>query len=107
MRLLDPITGYPDAPEGMARLDLAATGQQSGAFQIDGGVHMDGGSYIGAGITATGITLDTRIHADPKQLLITQIVARLRQGGQIEGTVALQPWLPAIPPPTRADSSRN
>ena len=27
MRLLDPITGYPDAPEGIAHLDLAAGGQ--------------------------------------------------------------------------------
>ncbi|MGB8847573.1 MAG: hypothetical protein WCC73_17965, partial [Terracidiphilus sp.] len=93
MRLLDPITGYPDAPDGLARLDLAATGQE-GAFQIGGGVHIDGGSYVGEGVTATGITLDTRIHADQKQLLITQIVARLRQGGQIEGALALEPWLP-------------
>jgi translocation and assembly module TamB len=93
MRLLDPITGYGDAPEGLARLDLTAAGQE-GAFQIDGGVHIDGGSYIGEGVTATGLTLDTRVHADQKQLLITQIVARLRQGGQIEGALALEPWLP-------------
>jgi translocation and assembly module TamB len=93
MRLLDPITGYPDAPDGLAHLNLTAAGQE-GAFQIDGGVHIDGGSYLGEGVTATGITLDTRVHADQKQLLITQIVARLRQGGQIEGALALEPWLP-------------
>ncbi len=96
MRLLDPITGYPDAPEGLARLDLTASGEAK-ALEIDGGVHIDNGSYVGEGVTATGITLDTRIHADAKQLLITQIVARLRQGGQIEGTVALEPWLPLDP----------
>ncbi len=28
MRLLDPITGYGDAPEGLARLDLVAAGQE-------------------------------------------------------------------------------
>jgi translocation and assembly module TamB len=93
MRLLDPITGYGDAPEGLARLDLSAAGQQD-AFQIDGAVHIDDGSYIGEGVIAKGITFDTHIHADSKQLLITGIVARLRQGGQIEGTVALEPWLP-------------
>ena len=95
MRLLDPITGYPDAPEGIAHLDLAAGGQAD-AFHIDGPIHVDGGSYIGAGVIATGITLDARVHADPRQLLITQIVARLRQGGQIEGSVELQPWLPSL-----------
>ncbi|MGD0347228.1 MAG: translocation/assembly module TamB domain-containing protein [Terracidiphilus sp.] len=93
MRLIDPLTGYPDAPVGLARLDLYAAGQED-VFQIDGGVHIDDGSYVGAGIYATGITLDTRVHADGKQLLFTQVVARLRQGGQIEGSVALQPWLP-------------
>jgi translocation and assembly module TamB len=96
MRLLDPITGYGDAPEGLARLDLAVAGQER-AFQIDGGVHIDDGSYIGAGITARGFTLDTRVHADQKQLLITQVVFRQRQGGQIEGSVALEPWLPSDP----------
>ncbi len=93
MRLLDPLTGYSDAPEGIARLNLSAQG--SGAeFGIDGGVHVDDGAYIGTGVEARGVTLDARVHADSSQLLITEIVARLRQGGQIEGAVALQPWLP-------------
>jgi translocation and assembly module TamB len=95
MQLLEPLTGYGDSPNGIAHLDLAAGGQ-SGTFHIDGGVHVDGGSYLGAGITATGIALDAHVHADPKQLLITQVVARLRQGGQLEGTVALEPWLPVV-----------
>jgi translocation and assembly module TamB len=94
MRLLDPITGFGDAPEGLARLDLTAAGNQD-KFQIDGGIHVDGGSYIGSGVIATGFTLDTRVHADARQLLVTGIVARLRQGGQLEGTVAIEPWLPS------------
>jgi translocation and assembly module TamB len=106
MRLLDPITGYPDAPEGLARLNLTASGEQD-AFQIDGGVHIDNGSYVGQGITVTGFTLDTRIHADGKQLLVTQIVARLHQGGQIEGTVALQPWLPLDPSAHRPETVQS
>ena len=93
MRLLDPVTGYPDAPEGIAHLDLAANGTAP-AFHIAGSVHIDGGSYTGANIHAIGVNLDARVDADSGKLLITQIVARLRQGGQIEGTVALEPWLP-------------
>ncbi len=44
-------------------------------------------------------------------MLITQIVARLRQGGQIEGSVDLEPWLPvasaviARPPSVEAAGS--
>src|SRR6202034_363598 len=93
IRLLDPVTGYPDAPDGIAHLDLTASGA-AGTFHIAGPVHVDGGSYVGVGLSAKGVTLDARIDADPRQLMISQIVARLRQGGQIEGAISLQPWLP-------------
>jgi translocation and assembly module TamB len=96
MRLLDPITGYPFDPEGMARLDLAGAGEGR-QFRIDGGVQVDGGAYIQEGVVARGVGLDAHVHADPEQLLISQIVARLKPGGRIEGTVALAPWLPPIP----------
>ncbi len=94
MRLLDPVLGYPDAPEGIAHLDLAANGIAP-AFHIGGSVHVDGGSYTGAGMNATGVNLDARIDADRGKLLISQIVARVRQGGEIDGFIQLQPWLPA------------
>ena len=93
MRLLEPITGYPDAPDGIAHLDLNAD-NRSATFRIDGSVHIANGSYIGTGVVATGLQLDAHVHADPAQLLITSILARLRQGGQMEGTVALDHWLP-------------
>ncbi len=41
MRLLDPITGYPFAPEGIARLDLESAPGEAGQFRIDGSVHID------------------------------------------------------------------
>jgi translocation and assembly module TamB len=96
MRILDPVTGYPDTPDGMARLDLTAMGQE-GQFRVDGSVHAERASYIANGVTATGVGLDAHVHADPQQLVITQIVTRLRQGGRIEGTVALSPWLAPVP----------
>lgn len=96
MRLLDAITGYPDAPEGLAHLELDAAGS-AGEFRIDGPVHVKDGAYIGAGVYERGIQLDSRVHADPNRLLITSIVARLHQGGRIEGNVDLAHWLPEVP----------
>jgi translocation and assembly module TamB len=96
MKLLDPVFGYPFAPEGIAHLDLTGAGE-AGEFRADGSIHVEGGAYIGTGVIATGIRLVAHVHADPKQLLITSIVAHLRQGGQLEGEVALKPWLPPIP----------
>jgi translocation and assembly module TamB len=96
MRLLEPSTGYPNSPQGLARLNLAGAGQR-GQFRIDGTVHVDGGSYVAPGIDARGVGLDAHVHADPEQLLITSVVARLHQGGQLLGTVALDHWLPVVP----------
>ena len=96
MRLLEPITGYPFAPEGLAHLDLTGAGQ-AGQFRGDGTIHVDGGSYIGTGVVATGVGLDAHLHADPEQLLISSAVARLRQGGQIGFGISLDHWLPALP----------
>jgi translocation and assembly module TamB len=96
MRLLDPVTGYPFAPEGIAHLDLNGAGE-AGEFRTDGNIHVEGGSYIGTDVVATGIRLDAHVHADQKRLLISSIVARLRQGGQMEGVVDLSPWIVPIP----------
>ena len=96
MKWIDPATGFPFSPQGMAHLDLTAAGE-AGEFRIDGGVHIEDGSYVGTGVSATGVRLDAHVHADPIHLLITSIVARLREGGQLEGTVALDHWLPPVP----------
>jgi len=93
MRLLEPVTGYPNAPEGIAHLNLAAAGD-GGEFRIDGPVGVEDGAYVGTGVVEHGIGLEARVHADQGRLLISNIVARLRQGGQIRGTVDLAPWLP-------------
>jgi translocation and assembly module TamB len=103
LRLVDPITGYPFAPQGIAHLDLAGAGE-AGSFHADGGVHVDDGSYIGTGVVATGFGFDARVHADPRQLLITSIRVRLRQGGQINGDLSLTPWLTPPPSPAQGKS---
>ena len=96
MGLLDPIFGYPFAPEGIAHLDLDGEGH-AGEFRADGSLHIDDGSYIGTGVIATGVRLDAHVHADANRLLLTSIAAHLHQGGELEGEVSLTPWLPIIP----------
>lgn len=95
LRLLEPATGYPNVPEGIARIGLAAQGR-SGEFRIDGSVHADNTSYIGTGVVSRGVTLDAHVHADPLHLQITNVTARLKQGGQLEGDVVLDHWIPPL-----------
>jgi translocation and assembly module TamB len=93
MRLLDPVLGYPFAPEGIAHLNLTSGGQNSG-FHIDGTVHAEHAAYVGTGVVEHGIDLSTRVHADDLELRITSVAARLQQGGEIDGEVLLHNWLP-------------
>ena len=96
LRLMEPVLGYPFTPEGIARIDLAAQGQQ-GLFRIDGGVHADRASYVGTGVNAHGVGLDAKIHADPEHLLITSALVRFQQGGQLQGDVLLDHWIAPLP----------
>jgi len=92
LRLADPVLGYPNTPEGIARLDLAAEGEQS-LFGVDGTVHAEGAAYTGTGVNARGVRLDAKVHADPERLLITSVTVRLQQGGEMQGEVLLDHWI--------------
>ncbi|MFP5234885.1 MAG: translocation/assembly module TamB domain-containing protein [Acidobacteriota bacterium] len=93
MRLLDPVLGYPFAPEGIAHLDLACAGEHA-QFGIDGTVHAEHAAYIAPGVVARDVDLTARVHADPLHLRITSVVARLQPGGTLTGEVLLDHWVP-------------
>ncbi len=47
-------------------------------------------------MVARGVGLDARVHADPLHLQITNVTARLKPGGQLEGEVLLEHWIPPL-----------
>jgi translocation and assembly module TamB len=96
MRLLNPTTGFPFTPEGVAHVNLTGAGE-TGTFRADGSVSVENGAYVAPGVNATGVRLSAQVHADPDELAITSVQARLRQGGEIDGSVVLDHWLPPVP----------
>jgi translocation and assembly module TamB len=96
MNLLEPSTGYPFSPEGIAHVNLTGSGS-AGKFRTDGTVSVENGSYIGPGVNARGVRLTALVHADAGELAITSVEAHLRQGGEIDGDVVLTHWLPPLP----------
>ncbi len=101
LHLLDPTLGYPNSPEGLAHLDLTASGDAE-KLQIDGPLHVEHASYLDPDITARDVDLTTNVHADNSALHLAQVVARPRPGGQITGDVLLTHWLPEPPAPPKA-----
>jgi len=92
LKLMEPALGYPFTPEGIAKLNLVAAGQK-GEFRIDGTMHADNASYLAPGVVARCVGLDAHVHADALRLQITNVTARLRTGGQLEGEVLLDHWI--------------
>ncbi len=94
--LLQPLTGFQDAPTGVARVNVTAEGKGT-EFKVDGPVHIDNGSYTGAGLHATNFTLDTRAHADSSMLRAEDITLRFADGASITGSLLLRHWLSSQP----------
>ena len=59
-------------------------------------MHADDASYIGTGVVARDVGFDARVHADALRLEITNVTARLKTGGQLEGEVLLDHWIPPL-----------
>jgi translocation and assembly module TamB len=96
LRLLDPVLGYPSAPEGIAHLNLTSSGTAN-TFRIDGPLHVEHASYIDIGVNARDIDLNTHVYADNSELHVSQVAVRPHQGGEIDGDVDLHNWLPFTP----------
>ncbi len=93
LRLLDPVLGYPLVPEGISKLDLICAGD-GGAFRVDGTMRVEKGSFAAPGIAVRGADVAAHVHADANALRVTQVVGRLQQGGEMQGEVLLDHWLP-------------
>ena len=98
LHLVEPLTGYPCTPEGVAHLDLNTSGHEGG-FLVEGSTHITDGAYIGTSVYARHFLLDAHVRADSSRLLIDNIALHLQQGGLIRGAVDLGNYLKFIPVP--------
>jgi translocation and assembly module TamB len=94
--LLQPLTGFQDAPTGFARVNITAQGKGA-EFKVDGPVHFENASYTGAGLHATGFNLDARAHADSSVLRVEDINLHFSDGSSITGGLLLRHWLAPDP----------
>ncbi len=105
LRTLAPATGFPSLPEGIATL----------SFHVDG----KGADYVAQGsLAGTDVrykdqiadahvrSMTAHFRATPALLTVTQIVAHLREGGEIDGDFTYDNWLFPTPLPGSAEERR-
>jgi translocation and assembly module TamB len=93
LHLLNPLLGYAFTPEGTAHMDLVAGGDAQG-FRIDGPIHVANGAYVGPGIRARNLQVDTRAHVDANLMHFSNVIVRFPQGGRLAGDLQLERWSP-------------
>ena len=102
LHLLNPILGYPSTPEGVARMNVSASGDAQD-FRIDGPVHVEDGAYVDAAINAHKLRVDTQVHVDSKLMHFGNVMVRFAPGGELQGDLALEHWEPH--PPLRSTAT--
>jgi translocation and assembly module TamB len=97
VRELESLTEIEGLQRGIASLNLKFQGKGSSEFLIDGDAKIQGGAYKTVDVTLQGVDASTNLHATQDELVLQNAVAKLRQGGVIEGAFRLQNWLASSP----------
>lgn len=97
VRELEALTEIEGLKRGIATLNLKGTGEGASKFSVDGQAKIKGGAYATEDVTLQGVDASADVHASQDELLLQNAVAKLRQGGLIEGEFRLQNWLAPTP----------
>ncbi len=97
VRELEALTEIEGLQRGIASLNLKCQGEGSSKFSIDGDARVKGGAYKDEYVTLQSVDATTTVHVSQDELVLQNAVAKLRQGGMIEGEFRLQNWLAPTP----------
>jgi translocation and assembly module TamB len=98
VREVEALTEVEGLGGGIADLRLNGEGNGANKFVIEGDALVDKAVYRTPYVTLKDVNVTTRIRATEQKLSLTDVVAKLRQGGVIQGEFQLDNWLPAPPP---------
>ncbi len=84
LRILAPYAGFVYTRSGVVNLNCSASGK-GGQFEGSGEISSNTIRYQDPTVNARTGAFFARFHADPKQLLVSDIRTRIAQGGEIQG----------------------
>jgi len=98
LRILAPYAAFPNIRSGVVSLhtSISASGSQ---FQSSGDIVSNALHYQDPVVDAQTAAFSCRFHADPKQLLVSNVRIRLARGGDLNGEFQYDNWLDSTPSP--------
>jgi translocation and assembly module TamB len=106
VRELEALTEIEGLKRGIATLNLRVKGEGADKFSLDGQAKVKGGAYTTVDVTLQGVDASTDVHASQDELLLSNAVAKLRQGGVIEGEFRFENCLAPTPDTSSAQKSQ-
>ncbi len=105
LRMLAAVTGFPALPEGIASLKFHVDG--TGAdYLAEGELSGTNVHYKDAIADAHAKYITGEFRATPRLLVVSHIVTRLSEGGEIDGDFTYDNWLFPTPHPGSAEERR-
>ena len=89
---VEALTEIPGLSHGSVELDVQGKGHKA-EFAVNGKSSVTGGSYHAGSIHLAGVNAETNLHITQDELDLTDIRARLAQGGFIDGNMKITQWL--------------
>ncbi len=85
---------------GEAVVQVKGEGTGTNAFALDGNLKLNGATYRSPSLLLSGLNATTSLHATQTEILLPNLMARLRQGGGVDANIKVVNWLPpAVPAP--------
>ena len=106
VREVEALTEVEGLGGGTADLRIQGNGHGASIFTVEGDARLNKVSYKTPDVKLAEINATARIRATEGRLSLTDVVAKLRDGGAVQADFQLENWLPAeSEPPTRTTNA--
>jgi translocation and assembly module TamB len=91
IREVADLTAIPGLDRGIAELQISGQGNKT-KWTIEGKGNVTGGSYVTPDVQVTGVNAEAALHFTQDELTLTQMRAKLHEGGTLDGELRLLNW---------------
>ncbi|HUZ05463.1 MAG TPA: hypothetical protein VMU62_08890, partial [Acidobacteriaceae bacterium] len=98
LREVGAVSGYDPLRDGVADLNLRATGNADGKFSVDGIFSVQHGAFFAPWLQLQQVALQSHLHLDNTTFLLSQFTSDLHGQGNVNGRLELTHWLTEPPP---------
>lgn len=103
---VEALSVVPGLSVGRVEVELRGSGTRK-SFTVDGKSRVSDAAYRAGSIHLAGVNADARLHVTQDELALSDIHARLAQGGYVDGEMQVTHWLASAPNAAKKEPQRG